>query len=195
MQIKSLCVFAFLPVLLFAKTTPAQIENDISHELATALAGDLTALEAFPVDGPGTLDEVMAIHAAHLTTNNVIVSITNDVDDVNCPLSDSDASTILTLLKAQVATLQQAFMDAAAREPALAALGVIPLFQGDFAILQPSADALAAAIGGCVSVCPSPNLFAQIIDINQSNILPEAEAVKSTIDDAFAAVNAAFGSS
>ncbi|KAG6868406.1 hypothetical protein C0993_003517 [Termitomyces sp. T159_Od127] len=178
MQFKSLFVFVSLPILLFAQTTPAQIESDISNDLANALAGDISALEAFPVNG-GTPQEVMAIHQAHLNTNSILATLTSDFDNASCPLSDSDATTILDLLQAQVVTLQQAFMDAIAREPAIANLGDVPIFQSDFVLLKSTSDSLVAAISACIS----------------ANVVPAADEIASEIDAAFASVMAAFGSS
>ncbi|KAG6898449.1 hypothetical protein C0993_006811, partial [Termitomyces sp. T159_Od127] len=149
MQLQSIFVFASLPVLLFAQTTPAQIESDI-NVLATLLADDLAAIDAFPIEG-GTIDEAMAIHTADTNVNDILVTITNDIKTANCPLSDSDASVILGLAEARAPTIQQALTDAVAREPGLAAIGAVPTIRDDLATLQASSDAMGAALAGCVS--------------------------------------------
>ncbi|KAG6867713.1 hypothetical protein C0993_012021, partial [Termitomyces sp. T159_Od127] len=149
MQLQSIFVFASLPVLLFAQTTPAQIESDI-NVLATLLADDLAAIDAFPIEG-GTIDEAMAIHTADTNVNDILVTITNDIKTASCPLSDSDASVILDLAEARAPTIQQALADAVAREPGLAAVGAVPTIRDDLATLQASSDAMGAALVGCVS--------------------------------------------
>ncbi|KAG6868407.1 hypothetical protein C0993_003518 [Termitomyces sp. T159_Od127] len=175
MQFKSLFVFASLPVLLFAQTTPAEIESEISNGLVPALAAELAALDAFPVDG-GTSDEATAIHTATTNLNTAVLTVTSDIQTANCPLSDSDASAILNLLEAQGANIQQASMDITAREPGLEAVGAVPTIRQDLAILQTSSDAMGAALLGCVS----------------SNIAPDVQTFQSEIDAAFAPAIAAF---
>ncbi|KAG6867892.1 hypothetical protein C0993_009775 [Termitomyces sp. T159_Od127] len=149
MQFKSLFVFASLPVLLFAQTTPAEIESAITNDFVPALAADLAAVDAFPVDG-GTLDEAMG------------------------PI------------------IQQALMDVATREPGIEAVGAATTIQQDLAIVQASSDAMGETLLSCVSVCPSVNLFAQTINVNQSNVAPDVQAFQSAVDAAFAPAVSAF---
>ncbi|KAG6898448.1 hypothetical protein C0993_006810 [Termitomyces sp. T159_Od127] len=174
MQLKSLFVFAFSPVLLFAQTTPAQIESDI-NVLVAALAAAIVAIDAFPIEG-GTLDEAIAIHTADTGVNDGLVTVTNDITTASCPLSDTDASAILTLVEAQGPNIQQALMDAVAREPGLAAVGAVPIIRDDLTTLQASSDAMGAALVDCVS----------------SNLASRAQAFQSAVDAAFAPAVAAF---
>ncbi|KAG6873255.1 hypothetical protein C0992_008919 [Termitomyces sp. T32_za158] len=162
MQFKSLFVFSSVPVLLFAQTTPAQIESDISNVFVPALAADLAAVDAFPLVG-GTLDEAMAIHTENTNVNNVLITIANDINTASCPLSDSDATAILSLLLAQAPNIQQVLTDITARKSGFDAVGAVPIIREDISTVQASGDAAGAALAGCVSVCPSLNRFAQMI--------------------------------
>ncbi|KAG6876535.1 hypothetical protein C0992_012514 [Termitomyces sp. T32_za158] len=79
MQFKSLFVFASFPVLLFAQTSPTEIESEISNVLGPAATADLAAIDAFPVNG-GTADEATAIHDANTNLNTVILTLMSDID-------------------------------------------------------------------------------------------------------------------
>ncbi|KAG6876114.1 hypothetical protein C0992_000925, partial [Termitomyces sp. T32_za158] len=103
MQFKSLFVFSSLPVLLFAQTTPAQIESDIINGFVPALAADLAAVDAFPLVG-GTLDQAMAPNIQQVLMD--ITARKSGLDAVGAvPIIREDISTVQASGDAAMAAL------------------------------------------------------------------------------------------
>ncbi|KAG6887841.1 hypothetical protein C0992_010490 [Termitomyces sp. T32_za158] len=121
MHLKILLVFAFLPVLLFAQTTPAQIERDISNGLVPALVADIATVDAFPIDG-GTLDEAMGPNIQKALTDitarepgfEAVGAVPIIRDDISILQASSDAmgAALLDCVSPNIAPEVQAFQSA-----------------------------------------------------------------------------------
>ncbi|KAG5341889.1 hypothetical protein E4T56_gene18051 [Termitomyces sp. T112] len=178
MQFKSLLVLASLAVSSFAQTSVAQVENDINNIIAPDLSTLLTDIDAFPTSG-GNLIQALTIHTDATSLISALATTTNDVNGATCPVSDSDANTILADLQALLPNIQQAATDIVARKAAFTALplgGVPALVQQDLASLKSNTDTLAAAFIACAP----------------AGVVVAAQELQSEIDAAFAPAIAAF---
>ncbi|KAG5732413.1 hypothetical protein E4T56_gene11315 [Termitomyces sp. T112] len=177
MELKSLFVLASFAAFSLAQTTPTQVESDITNGIVPKLSAVITAIEDFSANG-GSVDQAMTIHLADDDLNAAIVQVTDDLRRAVCPLSDSDATTILTDLEALSTNINSSLTDIVALKPELDTLGATPLIQQDLTVVKVSTDALGTALVACVS----------------ANIAPAAEQFIAGVDDALAPAISTFSS-
>ncbi|KAH0579415.1 hypothetical protein H2248_002276 [Termitomyces sp. 'cryptogamus'] len=178
MNFKSLFVLTSLSVCSFAETSIAQVQKDISNQMASAVINFSTTVHAFPIWG-GTAGQAMSIHYSAIVLNNVIANTTNDMNNIISDLSDADCLDILGHLQALEPSFLHSIEGLAIRKPAFEVLplGNIPaLLKLDLATMKTSADSFMDGF----------------IRLASPNVLPAARAMKVVVDSTFTTVLAIY---
>ncbi|KAF9524355.1 hydrophobic surface binding protein A-domain-containing protein [Crepidotus variabilis] len=172
-----------LPAVVASITSPikllprdvAQVKADLA-DLSTKIDTMDAALTAYPTTG--NLIQALAIHNDAVAVASSLTKATSDVTSTG-PVSDSDSADILNILQGKVPTIQRTLVTIVDKKSGFTSLpigGIPALIKQDLIWLDGNTTALSNAL----------------IKNAPASLLPNATALKNTVESAFDTAIAAY---